>query len=235
MRLGILGAAIICALFAVPVAAKAADGFATSNVNMRSGPSTQYPAVIVIPAGAPVRIYGCLADTPWCDVSFARARGWVAGRYVQAAYRQKRVYVDPQYYRPLGIPTVTFDLGNYWDRNYRGRDFYRDRDRWRRDRNVTRQDWGRQDDDGFRPDRRRDDQRREDWRRDDPRRDRNRNADGQRNWDDDDNANGDNRMMQRPDDGQRQAGDGRRDDRRRPMGDQRPCNPAFDDCSDFEQ
>jgi hypothetical protein len=88
--------------------------------------------VTLIPVGAPLRINGCLAETPWCDVSFAGGRGWVAGRYVQALYQQRRVYVDPQYYRPLGIPTITFDLDNYWDRNYRGRDFYRDRDRWAR-------------------------------------------------------------------------------------------------------
>ncbi len=46
--------------------------------------------------------------------------------------RARRVYVGPEYYRPLGIPTVVFSVGNYWDRYYRNRDFYRDRDRWRR-------------------------------------------------------------------------------------------------------
>nr|WP_255647716.1 SH3 domain-containing protein [Ensifer sp. IC4062] len=116
----------------VPALAEAAEGFATANVNMRSGPSTRYPAVTVIPAGDPVEIHGCLADVPWCDVSFYGGRGWVAGRYVQAIYRSRRVYLEPEYYRPLGIPTVVFQFDRYWDRNYRGRDFYRDRDRWRR-------------------------------------------------------------------------------------------------------
>ena len=40
---------------------------------------------------------------------------------MQALYQQRRVYVDPQYYRPLGIPTVVFSVGNYWDRYYRDR------------------------------------------------------------------------------------------------------------------
>lgn len=126
--------------FLFPAAAQAAEGFATANVNMRSGPSTRYPAVTRIPVGTPVVIHGCLSETPWCDVSFYGGRGWVAGRYVQAEYQRRRVYVAPDYYDNLGIPTITFELGNYWDRNYRNRDFYRDRDSYRRDRDRDRYD-----------------------------------------------------------------------------------------------
>jgi uncharacterized protein YraI len=125
----------ICAtglLLLLPAIASAAEGYSTANVNMRAGPSTSYPAVAVIPLGESVEIHGCLADVPWCDVEFYGGRGWVAGRYVQAVYQSRRVYVGPEYYRPLGIPTVVFSVGNYWDRYYRNRDFYRDRDRWRR-------------------------------------------------------------------------------------------------------
>lgn len=125
----------ICAtglLLLSPAIASAAEGYSTANVNMRAGPSTSYPAVAVIPLGESVEIHGCLADVPWCDVEFYGGRGWVAGRYVQAVYQSRRVYVGPEYYRPLGIPTVVFSVGNYWDRYYRNRDFYRDRDRWRR-------------------------------------------------------------------------------------------------------
>ncbi|TCQ28934.1 SH3 domain-containing protein [Rhizobium sp. PP-CC-3G-465] len=127
----ILSGIALAATLLAPAVASAAEGFATANVNMRSGPSTRYPAVVVIPVGAPVEIHGCLADANWCDVSFSRGRGWVSGSYVQAEYQRSRVYVAPRYYRPLGIPTVTFELGNYWDRNYRNRDFYRDREYWR--------------------------------------------------------------------------------------------------------
>ncbi|NTJ44823.1 SH3 domain-containing protein [Agrobacterium larrymoorei] len=133
MKNKLFGAIALLALVAAPALAEAATrGFATANVNMRSGPSTAYPAVVVIPNGAPLTIHGCLSDTPWCDVSFSYGRGWVAGRYVQAMYRQNRVYVEPRYYRDLGVPIVTFEVGRYWDQNYRDRDFYRERDRWRR-------------------------------------------------------------------------------------------------------
>lgn len=124
--------AAVAALVLAPAIAEAAEGYATANVNMRAGPSTQYPAVTVIPAGESVEIHGCLADVPWCDVEFYGGRGWVAGAYVQAVYQQRRVYVGPEYYRPLGIPTVVFSVGNYWDRYYRDRNFYHERDRWRR-------------------------------------------------------------------------------------------------------
>ncbi|KQV37325.1 hypothetical protein ASE23_01360 [Rhizobium sp. Root73] len=138
MKSALMAIAATAAAFLLPAAAQAAEGFATANVNMRSGPSTRYPAVTVIPVGTPVEIHGCLADTPWCDVSFYNGRGWVAGRYVQAQYQQRRVYVEPDYYGTLGIPLVTFEIGNYWDRYYRNRDFYRERDYYRRDRDRDR-------------------------------------------------------------------------------------------------
>lgn len=138
LKSALMAIAATAAAFLLPAAAQAAEGFATANVNMRSGPSTRYPAVTVIPVGTPVEIHGCLADTPWCDVSFYNGRGWVAGRYVQAQYQQRRVYVEPDYYGTLGIPLVTFEIGNYWDRYYRNRDFYRERDYYRRDRDRDR-------------------------------------------------------------------------------------------------
>ena len=133
MKYLIKRALLVCALLAAPGAALAAEGYATANVNLRSGPSTAYPPVVVVPVGSSLDVYGCLAETPWCDVSYGRIRGWMSGKYIQTVYRERRVRVDPEYYRPLGIPIIRFDLDNYWERNYRGRDFYRDRDRWRRE------------------------------------------------------------------------------------------------------
>jgi uncharacterized protein YraI len=167
-------AALAVSAGALPAVAEAATAFSTANVNMRSGPSTRYPAVIVVPAGSRVNIQGCMSSANWCDVSYAGYRGWVSGSYLQTTYSQRRVYVGPQYYRPLGIPTVTFSIGRYWDDHYRGRPFYRDRDRWR-------------DGDGWRDDRR-DRDRDRDRRADEDRRDRDRDRranDDRRGRDDD--------------------------------------------------
>lgn len=210
MRKRLVCAMTLLAAIMSPVVAQAAEGYSTANVNMRSGPSTAYPAVTLIPAGAPLNINGCLAETPWCDVSFIGGKGWVAGRYVQAVYRQRRVYLGPEYYAPLGIPTIGFDLDNYWGRYYRGRDFYHDRDRWRNEGG-----WGdrRDNSDGYRPYSRRD----SDWRRrqnddanwdsqPDQDRDWNRQPDRRRDWNrqGDDNPDWNNRpdrtpQAQRPD------------------------------------
>jgi uncharacterized protein YraI len=150
-------ALLAIAAFLLPAAAQAAAGFATANVNMRSGPSTRYPAVTIIPVGTSVEIHGCLSDIPWCDVSFYEGRGWVAARYVQVEYQQSRVYLEPDYYDTLGIPFVTFEIGNYWDRYYRNRDFYRQRDYYRGDRDDYRRnrDYYRRDTDGDRAERNR--------------------------------------------------------------------------------
>lgn len=209
-----------------PAIAQAAEGYSTANVNMRAGPSTRYPAVAVIPAGSPVEIRGCLSDVNWCDVEFYGGRGWVSGQYVQALYQQRRIYVGPQYYRPLGIPVIRFSVDNYWDRYYRNRDFYRERDRWSRgpdyyyrdrdnrdrdrdnrdrDRNWRDRDW-RDGDRDRRGDNQGDDRRRDDRQRDDRQRD---------------GRQGDDRQ-----------GDGRRADDRRPDRRDFDCRPGDPSCDE---
>ncbi|MGO7038008.1 SH3 domain-containing protein [Rhizobium acaciae] len=199
-------------LMLVPAIAQAAEGYSTANVNMRAGPSTRYPAVAVIPAGSSVEIRGCLSDVNWCDVEFYGGRGWVSGQYVQALYQQRRVYVGPQYYRPLGIPMIRFSVDNYWDRYYRNRDFYRDRDRWSRGPDYYYRDRDNRDRDRDRDNR----DRGRNWRERDGDRD---GRDRDRGWRDD-NQRGD---RQRDD---RQRGERQRDDRR--GDDRRPDRRNFD-------
>ncbi|MBY3050697.1 SH3 domain-containing protein [Rhizobium leguminosarum] len=191
-------------LMLAPAIAQAAEGYSTANVNMRAGPSTRYPAVAVIPAGSSVEIRGCLSDVNWCDVEFYGGRGWVSGQYVQALYQQRRVYVGPQYYRPLGIPMIRFSVDNYWDRYYRNRDFYRERDRWSRGPDYYYRDRDNRDRDRDGRDRDRD------WRDDNQRGDRQR---------------GD---LQRGD----RQGDDRRGDDRRPDRRDFDCRPGDPSCGE---
>ncbi len=149
---------------AAPAAAQAATGYTTGNVNLRAGPGTQYPRVLVVPAGAPVAVFGCLQGYTWCDVEVDRERGWISARYLSIFYDEQQAYVP---YRPrVVVPRVTFGFG-YWDRWYTDRPWYRDWDR------PHRRDWDRARDRDWRRDRDRD------WNRD---RDRDWNRNRDRDW-----------------------------------------------------
>ena len=125
----ILAGAAFFAALALPTIAAAANGYATGTVNMRAGPSTQYPVITTIPAGAPVTIYGCEGGWSWCDTAWAGARGWVYARYLEGVHGAQRVYL-PTYAPQIGIPVISFSFSTYWDTHYRYRPWYRDRDRW---------------------------------------------------------------------------------------------------------
>lgn len=64
---------------------------ATADLNMRSGPGTQYSVLRVIPNGSPVRVLGCNAAATWCNVNFVTA-GWVSAGFLSP--------------RPTGAPVV---------------------------------------------------------------------------------------------------------------------------------
>lgn len=134
----VAAAAFACAL-AVPGVASAANAFATGNVNLRAGPSTKYPVVITVAVNAPVNLHGCLSGYTWCDVSYGGTRGWVSGKYLETVYQEERVLV-PAYAAQVSVPVISFSFGTYWENNHRGRDFYRDRDRFddRRGRSARR-------------------------------------------------------------------------------------------------
>jgi uncharacterized protein YraI len=146
-----LGAVAFLSALALPSIAMAATAIATTNVNLRSGPSTAYPAVNVVGSGHDVRVFGCLSTRSWCDVGYAGQRGWMSSNYL-AFVESGRRYTGDSAIVALRAPVVTFTVGDYWDRHYRSRSFYRDRARW------DRWDWQRRD---WREDRRED---RKDWR-----------------------------------------------------------------------
>ncbi|MCB4767819.1 SH3 domain-containing protein [Ancylobacter sp. Lp-2] len=111
------------------VASAQTGGFVTTNVNLRAGPGTDYPAVVVLGAGTPLSIFGCLDTYSWCDVDWRGYRGWVAAAYLEYDYRGRRVEF-PSYAPMIGVPIIGFSVDNYWGRYYRDRPWYGDRYRW---------------------------------------------------------------------------------------------------------
>ena len=63
-------------------AAQAAPGYATSNVNVRSGPGTNFGVVDTLVRGQQVDVQQCQGS--WCFVAKPGPDGWVSSNFIQA-------------------------------------------------------------------------------------------------------------------------------------------------------
>jgi uncharacterized protein YraI len=110
-------------------AAAATGGVSVTAVNMRAGPSTQYPVVTVMPQNASLTVYGCMNSQTWCDVSWGRARGWVSANYIYVVYKGQQTVLTASIIPVVGIATVAFSVA-YWDRHYHGQPWHGHWDRY---------------------------------------------------------------------------------------------------------
>lgn len=53
-----------------------------SDLNLRSGPGTQFGVLRVVPRGSWVQLLGCAAGWQWCNVRYAGTPGWVSASYL---------------------------------------------------------------------------------------------------------------------------------------------------------
>ncbi len=136
-----LGAALALAMLGAAAAHAATPGYATANVNMRTGPDTEFPSVGVIPEGDDLYVKGCLRDESWCDVLWDGSRGWVYSEYLAFDYRGEMTPLPDVGLSVFGIPIVSFAAHDYWGRYYVGRPWYKDRARWESYRWRPRAGW----------------------------------------------------------------------------------------------
>jgi uncharacterized protein YraI len=141
MRIRTFVAAVAAAVALGATAAEAAPGYATANVNMRTGPDTEFPSVGVIPEGASVFVEGCLRDESWCDVRWEGNRGWVYSEYLGFDYRGEVAPLPDLGLAAVRVPIIVFRAGDYWKRYYVGRPWYKDRQRWVAFKPRPRADW----------------------------------------------------------------------------------------------
>jgi len=124
---------LAAALLATPSVAVAAPGMITTSVNLRAGPSLEFPVVNRLPRGVTVEVYGCIRQALWCDIGWGQERGWVAAQYVDYFYDGR--YVDlPSYV--VDVPVASFSLTSYWSSFYFGRPWYRRHAWWNRHWNA---------------------------------------------------------------------------------------------------
>ncbi|MBP8266713.1 MAG: SH3 domain-containing protein, partial [Zoogloea sp.] len=103
----------------LPVAAQAQQIYINTPVQLFAGPDTSYPVVAMLYPGLDVRVIGCLPSYEWCDILLSDGmRGWVFGESLSYPWRGNPLPV-PQYGTTIGIPLITFSIGEYWGNHYR--------------------------------------------------------------------------------------------------------------------
>ena len=134
----VAAAAIVPAF--VATTASADPAITTHGVNMRAGPDVSYPQVGYLGPGMNVNVIGCVEGWQWCDVVAGPNRGWVYAGYLSSYYYDRPTIVS--YGGPtLGIPLISFSIGNYWDNYYRGRPFWNNRAYWYNHRVARAPEW----------------------------------------------------------------------------------------------
>jgi uncharacterized protein YraI len=90
-------------------AAQAAPGTITSNVNVRSGPGTNYGVVTTARAGTNVDVQQCQGS--WCYVTLPGPDGWVSSQFISggggAASNQPGISINVP-----GGPSISIGVGN---------------------------------------------------------------------------------------------------------------------------
>ncbi|WP_321857027.1 SH3 domain-containing protein [Burkholderia cenocepacia] len=123
---------VLAGLAAVPGVADAqSSAYTNSPAELYAGPAPDYPVVAQLPPGTALDVFGCLSDYAWCDVALPGVRGWIDAQLLDYPYQGSYVPLL-EYGAIIGVPVTGFAIGAYWDRYYRHRPWYPDRDRWAR-------------------------------------------------------------------------------------------------------
>ncbi|AOR69764.1 peptide-binding protein [Burkholderia stabilis] len=121
---------VLLGLAAAPGVADAqSSAYTNSPAELYAGPAPDYPVVAQIPPDTALDVFGCLSDYSWCDVALPGVRGWIDAQLLEYPYQGSYVPML-EYGAIIGVPITGFAIAAYWDRYYRNRPWYHDRDRW---------------------------------------------------------------------------------------------------------
>ncbi|GAB4515196.1 MAG: hypothetical protein Tsb0019_13720 [Roseibium sp.] len=108
IRLSLAFVAVVLTVLPAAAQSRPAIAYTTADLNMRTGPGTNYPVITTLPRGAGVTVFGCTPEFRWCDAAFVNARGWVSGRYL--SYGGNGIY----YGRPIPNAGVHIGVQRYY-------------------------------------------------------------------------------------------------------------------------
>lgn len=142
MNIGKFAAAAIIAVtgvLATVSGALAFDAVATTALNVRTGPGTNYPVIAALSRNQVVQVGQCNSSNTWCQVTAANIRGWSSARYLRRIGPTTPQRPTPDNDRPdVGFsvegPNFSFSFGTgrpggdgrvcfYEGFNYSGRSF----------------------------------------------------------------------------------------------------------------
>lgn len=83
----------------------------TVQLNMRSGPGTQYSTIRSVPAGATVALIQCTAGYSWCEGTYGGSRGWMSGQYLRSTNPQYATQPVTNTGAQLGLQLFNFIAG----------------------------------------------------------------------------------------------------------------------------
>ncbi|MBU2288718.1 MAG: SH3 domain-containing protein, partial [Gammaproteobacteria bacterium] len=122
-------AAALVAL-ASPFAASAQEAYARGPLNLRAGPSNEYPLVARLAPRQPFDVIGCTRGYGWCDIVLPDGlRGWAYAGGIEYDDGDRPLPLAA-YGAAIGVPIIGFTIGNYWSNHYRDRSWYDDRRWW---------------------------------------------------------------------------------------------------------
>jgi hypothetical protein len=143
MNFGKFAAAVAIALTGMLASVSGAfayEAFATTALNVRTGPGTNYPVVAALSANQVVEVSQCNSSNTWCQVTAANIRGWASARYLRPIENSPAPRPTPGRDDDVGFsintPNFSFSIGRpdsgpaptgrvcfYEEYDYNGRSF----------------------------------------------------------------------------------------------------------------
>ncbi|WP_274424137.1 SH3 domain-containing protein [Chelativorans sp. YIM 93263] len=136
--------AALAGVLLTPTFAAAVPAVVTTDLNIRTGPGTQYQRMGTIPDGYSLEVESCASGYNWCHVYWRGRTGWVSGNYLAYLERSRRAPF-PQVGVSIGVVGIEFGVdrrrlgwrGHHWrgrwdwDRRWRHHRRWDDDRRWR--------------------------------------------------------------------------------------------------------